>query len=225
MPEPTLTITDSEAAGLLVDSEKIQYLLPFMPCARSLTEAAHRLGVSVPHLRYHVQRFLKLGLLEVSERQARRGRPVVRYQATARRFFVPFTATPYENFEAMVLVKDLAWQAHISKAWTRLRMGQLSFERGGVRFSSDHLGRLTTEYVSGAEALPLSKVRDPADTTPAHWSTWSTVRLTEQDALELEKELLDLWQRYVQRSGEGQYLLRLALSPFVFDHSALKKEE
>lgn len=219
MTDTTRTILQPEVAALLVDSEQIQYLLPFMPCPRTLTEAARRLGVSAPHLRYHVRRFVDCGLLEQAEKRSRRGRPEVLYRSTAKRFFVPFSATPYENFEAMVLGKDLAWQAHVSRAFTRVRLKQRAIEQGGVRFSSDPEGRLITEYVPHPEAAPPSRRRLPEDHTPAHWSTWSTLKLQAPDALALEQELHDLWQRYLQKSGEGQYLLRLALTPFRFDHS------
>ncbi|GGJ42980.1 helix-turn-helix transcriptional regulator [Deinococcus roseus] len=221
----TLTVHHPDAARLLVDSEQVQYLLPFMPCARSLTEAARRLGVSVPHLRYHVRRFLELGLLQVSETRPRRGPAVVCYQSTARRFFVPFSATPYENFEAMVLRKDLAWQAVLSREWTDARLGPLRFEQGGVRFSSDPEGRLVTEYVTGPEAPRPSKTRNLHDRSAAKWNSWSTLRLSETEALALEQELHDVWHKYLQCSGEGQYLLRLGLAPFVFDHSAPEERD
>lgn len=65
MPE-RVTITRPEVARALIDLKTAQRLEPFMKRELTLGEAAHELGVNLPALLYHVERFLEFVLLGVT---------------------------------------------------------------------------------------------------------------------------------------------------------------
>lgn len=116
-----LSITNPEAARALTETKASQLLIPFMKCPLSLSDAAKELGVKLPRLSYHVNRFIEFGLLEVICTERRGGRSVKLYRSTAKTFFIPFHVTPSESLEHLVtqLLKQVAsavnWPARCSK--------------------------------------------------------------------------------------------------------------
>lgn len=67
-----LTITRPEVARALMNLKTAQRLEPPMKRELTLGEAAHELGVKLPALLYHVERFLRFGPLEPNFATAKR---------------------------------------------------------------------------------------------------------------------------------------------------------
>jgi len=83
------TIASRRAATALEHARSRQILLTLAASERSLGDLAGSLGLSLSLLHYHVGRLRKLGLVKLVREDRRPGRPVKRYRAVARAFFLP----------------------------------------------------------------------------------------------------------------------------------------
>ena len=206
-------VEDADAAQALTDPKEQRYLLPFIREELSLSEAASRLGVKPNALLYHVNKLLELGLLEVSQVKQRKGRASKLYRASAERFFIPFSLTQADTVESLSAETNVrserALQRDLIAAETKV---------------SDDWGVAIYVMADGGLSIDLIASREhPTEDTafilnaehPAVWSSWLELNLSFEEAKELQNELVDLWNRYKQRSNpsELKYTLRLGLTP------------
>lgn len=99
-------VHEPEAAWAFTDHRRLRFLEPFMRHPTSLKEAADALEMPLNSLHYYVQKFLTLGLLEVTSVQKRGGRPIKRYKAAAEAFFVPFSAFDHADLNEHLRERD-----------------------------------------------------------------------------------------------------------------------
>ena len=214
--EAHLTITQPEVARALTKLQTARLLEPFMKRERTLSEAAGELGVKLPALLYHVERFIACRLLEVVREVPRKGRALKVYRSTAEQFFVPFQLTPSETLERLLneltahetgrFQREIARTLqHISPTWgLHIALGD-----NGVAFSltPDERGE-TTPY--------LDVILGP--NAPAIISIQGTVHLDFQTAKALQGELHELYKRYSQHQADGQlYAYQFGLTPLTDD--------
>jgi hypothetical protein len=208
-----LTIADPEVARVLTENGSARLLEPFMKGILSLNEAAQELGVKLPKLLYHVKRFLDLGLLEVACVERRNGRPIKRYQSTAKAFFVPFI-TPSETLERLLseLTAYDTRRFHREAAQTLQNISP-TWGLHVALHGDDGVSYALTPDQEGYPK-PLLDVLFGPD-APAILSTEGTLKLDFQTAKALQKELDELYKRYrEQRSDKGKpYAYRLGLTP------------
>lgn len=214
-----LTITRPEVARALIDLKTAQRLEPFMKRELTLGEAAHELGVKLPALLYHVERFLEFGLLEVACVTPRAGRPLKRYRSTAQSFFVPYHLTPSETLAQLLgdLMAPTERRFHREAARTL----QILDPDWGLNISC-----LADEGVSYALApratnfVPelIRNVSKPG--APALFLSDGALELDFKTAKELQRALIDLFESYrqKQRPGGQRYAYRFGLTP-VHDES------
>ena len=207
-----LEITDERAAALLLNSKTRQFLGPFIGEKKGVKEASDELGVEFARCYAYVKQFERAGLLEVVERVPRAGRAIKRYRSTADEFFIPNTVGPLMMFykENEQNFQELLWQAmsEALEAKDEL-MGEWGFRVGrprGIKIA-----------VAGAR----SKDRDWnfLEEEPIILSLWRKLRLTHDEARELQHKLWDIVAYYDERNerGEGEegeeYFLRVAMAP------------
>lgn len=213
-----MMITRPEVARVLIESRSAKLLKPFIKGEISLSGAAQALNVKLPSLLYHVNRFIKLGLLEVTEVRPRGGRPIKLYRTTAKAFFVPFQITPSETLERLLgeltegdtkrFRREVARTLqNISPTWG-LHIALV--EGDDVSFS------LTPDEEGNSKPF-LDVIFGPE--TPAIISTEGSLRLDFETAKAFQKELLELSQRYHKKQqATGQsYAYRLGLTPMQDD--------
>lgn len=186
-----LTIEAPKAAAALLDPAAQAMVLSFTAPA-SIADVARAHGYDLKRLHHHVQRFCRLGLLEVVETKARAGRPIKLYRTTAPAFFVPHAAARELATEG--LARDL---------------------REGLAVAAKRPGKGYYVYADG-EGTPR---REPArsDTPPEAAEMWRILRLSPEEMAELSAELDQLLTRYLRSAkGPGRtYLLHAALAPWV----------
>ena len=175
----TLKIDSPRAAAAFAHPQSRRIVLALIAEPRSLRELEEETGLSLSLLHYHVGRLCALGLIAVVGEDRRAGRPVKRYRATAKRFFVPAALASGDAGEAL---------------GRELRAG---LERDRAR--RDDAG---VEYFLDPEGRPrMSRVRGEAE---AHaFELWLTLSLTTGEARSLAEEVRAVFDRYAGRTSPG----------------------
>lgn len=212
------TITSEKAARALTDLEAVRRLEPFMKRERALRDAAEELGLKIPSLLYHVNKFTELGLLEVVREVPRRGRAVKMYRSTAEAFFVPFHLTPSETLGRMLSNLSAAGEARFHREAARAL--QADTPVWGLYLTRGHDGHV--EIVLAPSDRGYTQNYQDAffgPDAPAVFCGDGQVRLDFEAAKAFQKDLVDLFKRYRQQdTGKGQlYAYRLGLTPLYDD--------
>ena len=84
LPPGTRTVLDTAQAAVVTDRTELRRLAPFMRGECTVSQAAAALGLGLTPTFKLVQRYLRLGLLSESRREARAGRALPRPRATPR---------------------------------------------------------------------------------------------------------------------------------------------
>ena len=207
-----LTITDETAARILTDIDSVRRLEPFMKRDVTLSEAAEELGLKLPHLLYHVNRFIKLGLLRVTHEQKRSGRAVKLYRTTAEVFFVPFRVTPSETLERLLYDLSTPQEKLFYREATRVLQKQSPTWGLAVSYDSDGIRVALTPHEDGHVDVASTFFSPDAE---ALFATDGTLKLDFQTAKAFQKDLYDLYKRYNEKQHpKGQtYALRFGLTP------------
>jgi hypothetical protein len=200
-----------EAAFLTNPATQI-WLAPFLNNALSVSDAALRLRRDANQTLYRVRQMVKLGLLVVDRVEPRRGRSVKWYRSSAEEFFVPFTATPFEDLEAHRAAIDEPMQRRFHRNLAR-RMLESSNAQAWGTWIVNREGRMTSltrqRQNLTFDAAQLGVLR----------SVWIELQLTPVQAGELVIELDALFHRYRRLNSPeaSPFLLRLGLTPETDD--------
>jgi hypothetical protein len=207
-------VKDTDAADALLNPAVFRLFAVFIGQRLTLMEAARRLEVRPTTLRYHVERFVRWGLLS-STAAMRRGRKRTVYTSVSERFYVSFASSSLENAEALVGSAQAPLQAEFVGDFVRATLRALpDAERGGTVIHLRDGASVSVDFTPtpppNVEILPVMNC--------GLWSSWTTLDLTPQDASELEARLRALWQEMLSRSqqargGTRAFTLRLGLAP------------
>lgn len=205
-----LSVTTRAAAEALADPKTQRFMEPFMARERSVGQAAKVLGLPTNSLLYRVKKLTALGLLRVVREQARAGRPVKFYRASADSFFVPLALTRAETLEALFLKLDDPMQELFYR--NAVRSLTHAPTNLGFVYGRDDAGVVKTRLAAGPGELfdPLKPE------TPAFLPYWSPeLWLDPADAKALVREMIGLTRRYGGRNGKQRHILHLAIAPVV----------
>lgn len=214
-----LRTEDPQAARVLADLRARRFLEPFIAQERTVSEVAAELGVDMSSVLYRVRQFVRLGLLEETRAELRKGRAIRYYRSVADGFFVPFAATPLVAQEALSphtfgkfqeILNESVGRAWLAAAGERQMLG--------VHFYRCENGELSQNIV------PDPDVRQPTrffeqllePDAPAVWDTWGSLKLAREDAKALQREIASLLGRYyakAEKTGGDAYIVRLAMAP------------
>ena len=201
-------IRDERQARLLLGATTRAQLAPFLARARSVGEAATDTGEKPNTVFRRVRRFLDAGLLEVAEEVPRRGRPLRRYRAIADVFFVPFEASAAEDLEAALADRE-AWVASLLRR-SVVRARREAIGVWGTRIYRDVRGRVQVQMA----VRPDADAEPPGPEGPAVLSAWrDALELDHPDAKALQRELVELLNRYQAKRGAQRYVIHLGLAP------------
>ena len=193
---------DPLAARLLLDEDARDVLGVFLGRSRSAQEAASELGRDLDGVLYRIKRLLQAGLLMVVEERLRSGRPVKVYRSTFDSWFVPFEALPYVDVEDTLSALHVAQGRRVARAAARhlVRTPWAGFfverrEDGRVWM----VGASAGAHGGGERAAP-------AGDEPSGGAMDATVelRLTAEDARELNQDLQALVDRYMAKSSDRE---------------------
>jgi hypothetical protein len=201
-------VSDPKAAEYLSNPNSAVFLYPFIGRERTALEVARAYDIHLNALLYQIKRLLELELLSVVRLEPRKGRAIKIYRATADAFFVPFAATPNITLEAMVNQWSHSLQGVFLKGFASALRGQ--HPDWGVRISREENGQLL--IAPAVEPERFYNYLEPD--APSVLEGWFTdLRLSAADAKSFQRELAELYFRYLMKPGDGRYILRVALAP------------
>lgn len=184
-----MVVADAKAAAMLGRMRPRHIVLALIEQERTQSALAAILGIGLNLLRHHLDRLVAARLIEVTRSEARRGRPIRHYRATAREYFVPAELAPAEPNRPMM--EELRQVLERSRA--------AGYD--GMLYHWDDGPRMRI-------------VRDSARGRPAA-ELWHRMRLTPADAQALIAELRTLFARYESHdAGTGDTFIMLgAIAP------------
>ena len=204
-----LRLTEPETARLIVDDGAQRFLRPFLSRECTAKAAADKLGVSLSLMLYWLKRFQDAGLLEVVKLEPRSGRAVKVYRSTADVFVAPFELLPSATLMEFFGSFGEEQQRRFTRALGREAETWLASD-WAVSIQLNEDGRVRTD----ATPDPAKTEVAPdflAESAPAAWQSFSTMRLRFDDAKALQRELAELWERYSSRDDGDVYHLHLGL--------------
>jgi hypothetical protein len=207
-PVPThVDIRNPEAVRALLNHKQRQAFRPFMRRSISISEAAALVGESINTMLKRVQRWLEYGLL--IETTAPAAQPK-RYTAAGQSFFVPQSVIARLDLEQLLEQLD-AFEANI------MRRGQLEaalqVDDWGLRFTLDN----DQDWNIQPARTGMQPWNYKAPDAPAILAETNMLELEFADAKALQQELMDVVRKYLNRSGDGRYIVRLGMAPVPED--------
>lgn len=203
-------VSDEQVAGVLLDVHKRRWLRPFIGRECTVQDAALELGERPGTVFYNVQRLEELGLLRLVRTQPRRGRALKFYRAVADQFFVPFKVTAAESLRHWLEGQARVFEELFNQNIAQVIEQQYGSEVG-LAIERQEDGELKV-FLSPDGINSLNLV---APTNPAAGGAWGTLYLDYASAKNLQRELLELYQRYSAIGGGQPYLMRYALTPLL----------
>lgn len=186
-----MIIDDPRHAGIFTSSRKRRLLLSFVKEARSVSQAASAAAEPLPRVHFHVTDLHKRGFLFVEREEKRAGKPVRYYRASAKQFVLPsrlLSGSPGAGLAAEL-------RACLD---------------GALLASEDHHLILYTDPQGDPR---VSWFSDPIPTLRAA-EYWQILRLSDEKALDLSRELQALLLKYQQfDGGSTEYLIHAAVAP------------
>jgi hypothetical protein len=217
--QESLEIRDGEVARILVDLTQARLLEPFFDDDITLSDAAKKLNVKLTTLLYHVTKFIRLGLLEISKEESRKGKAIKYYRTTAKAFFVPFDVSPSLSLKHLL--------THLDQPSDEI------FNREMARTLQDISSEWGVDISKESELLIMIRRKDKPrrletnfnPDAPALVSLSGEFHLDFATAKALQKELQELLESYEKKQNpkEQLYFYRVGLTP-VRDESLEPKD-
>ena len=214
-----MRLGNPQAAQVITDPQARRFLEPFVAQEQTVSAVAAELGVHMSSVLYRVRQFVRLGLLQETRAEPRKGRPVRYYRSVADGFYAPFAATPLVTQETLSPHTFGAFQQRLNEsvgqAWLAAAGEQQTL---GVHLFRNESGTL------GQNVVPDPDLEQPTrffgqllePDAPAVWDTWGNLELSKEDAKALQREIASLLGRYypkVKETGGDTYIVRLAMAP------------
>jgi hypothetical protein len=195
-------VRDHVGVDLLLKLAATRCLGPFMRTEHTLGTAATELEMPASSLAYYVGRFVKAGLVQVVREQARAGKPIPVYRATADEFHVPFDSMPPGRRDEFLNGSRKLVLGEFTAAVDRAIMDEGG---SGIRVLADPVRGVQIDFIDGSR---------PSDVTATEW--WGKLTLTDEVARRLRDELEDIVRRYSgEHPGPGKrnYIAMFGLVP------------
>jgi hypothetical protein len=187
---------------LLLKLASTRCLGPFMRADHTLGSAAAELEMPASSLAYYVDRFVRARLVEVVRHQARAGKPIPVYRATAEEFHVPFDAMPPGRRDEFINGGRRHILAEFTAAVDRV---MLDVDGNGIRVLAEPVRGVQIDFIEGSSL---------SDIAATEW--WGKICLTDDEARRLRDELVDIVRRYTEDRpgpGRGNYIAMFGLVP------------
>ncbi len=202
--------------AFLRDMSQWRMFTPFVAAECSVSGAARCVGVPLRKMYSFVQKGLRLGLLETTRLEARKGRPIRFYRAVAEAFFVAF-----EDMSALNLTEDLLegwrlWEGRVYAA-TAKHLEEV-FERAEVKGSGPwgrlygvedgEFGQLTLASEEGFTKEP--EVWRAEDVTP-FVSGMGFLKLSYAQVRAFQRWVDALEREVLSEEGDENYFIEITL--------------
>ena len=211
---PSVVIDTPLAATFLTQSQNLRLFSPFLSEEKSVSQAAEAAQVSLLKMYRFVKKAFALELLVQTRSEARQGKPIKYYRASAGNYFVPYGETTQLSFEELYRSSDDALRASLIESLLACfqEAAQASGSTLGLRVFLGDQDQLNLLHSLGPKQSSVMRSFLAAD-APAVWSERAMVKLDLETAKSLQHQLYTT-VREAAASQEGvPYLLRVALVP------------
>jgi hypothetical protein len=192
-----LVVSEPEALALLSNLKALRALAPFLLCEQTLSSAAEFAKRRPSSLAYWVPKFLRAGLIEELRRERRAGAAMPVYRAVAQALVAPYHLMSVEQQ---------------TKLFDDARDRNLRRYLDGLDEAMAAEKALGLVYAASEDGLRISSDGE----SPRRTSTenWHELRLLDDDAVALVRELDELAAKYVERhSRRGRaYLMHTGIA-------------
>lgn len=214
-PSSWFRVESLDMAHALVEPQTQKLLSSFMTQEQNIKVVADELDLTLNQTLYRVRRLVRLGLLQVTREEKRKGRAIKYYQAIAERFFIPYSSSPFNSIEEWLLEDNKEREKQMVRYIVKAGLSyanEKGFREFGKRVFFRKDGIFETDFAySPSQEADMTEMDAPA---VSHYFLETT--LTPSEAKSLQLEINKLVQNFEKR-GQGQrYLLRLGLAP-LFD--------
>jgi hypothetical protein len=206
---PVLCVTSAAAARVILRPEERRFLEPFIGRELSAAQAARALGLPVEQLAYRVRALTAKGLLQPTRTVPRKGRAITMYQGSPE-IRAPLDLLPYDDVRGLFELVDAGLRDVFLTSLARLA------DRSGL---GDWVVKLYRADDGGIrlDLAPEGGHWDPtvllSERAPAVVFNWVPLSLDDQQAKDLQRELLALIARYRPQPGVPSHVLGLFLTP------------
>ena len=204
-----MAVSSTAAARILLRPEERRFLEPFLGRELSAGQAARELGLPVEKLAYRVRALTAKGLLQVTRTVPRKGRAVTMYRGPAE-IQASLDLLPYEDVRGFFELVDSGLRDVFLGSVARLA------QRAGLR---DWVVRLYRADDGGIrlDLAPDGGTWDPgvllSEKAPAVMLNWVPLALDDEQAKQLQQEMVALIARYQRPATTSTHLLGLFLTP------------
>lgn len=199
----SVEINDTEVAKVLTDLTQVRLLEPFFNDI-TLSDAAKQLEVKLTTLLYHITKFMRLGLIEVTKEEARKGKAVKYYRTTAKAFFVPFRITPNLSLKHLLNQLDKPADDVFNREMARA-MQEVSAEWGLDIFYHKPEGNELSILIRRKDK-PITREVTYNPDGPAIVSFSGDLHLDFATAKALQKDLQELIENYQKKQNPKEQL-------------------
>ncbi len=205
------SVQSPAAVRVLLSPRDARFFTPFLGRERTLSEAAAVLGVRRDTMLYRVRQLLALELIEVVSVTPGRGRSVKRYRSVSDGFVVGFQAAQEASVLELFLARDAVQREGLGHGLLSALVGEHGWH---LRIYSDDAGLYWEAAPDGQPEWQKEELLRPE--APAAWYTNDQLRLSQDDAKALQRELATLLLRYRQKHQpelQQMHTLQLGLAP------------
>lgn len=204
-------VTEARAVKMFLSQEYILVLEQLMLKEWSVGQLAKELGLPLNGIHYRVRRLFEANLVVQTRVLKRQGRPVKYFRATSQAYLVPYSATPLNSLEELVGLYNNGFQERINQGIVEVgsKFVQDKNDIGMRLFVQD--GQVYWDATPTAERFQYTDLLKPE--IPAIFASCLMLYLDLEDAKNLQLELVELCQRYMNHQGEQRYLFQLGLAP------------
>ena len=193
-----------QAARLLLHDKARRVLKPFLKTTCTVTQAAQTAALPPNVAAYWVKKLLEQGML----RRVGQGQGTL-YQATDTAYFAPFAVLDAESVAGLYRELMQPFEEVFAHSISTL-MADPQADWGVCLSVTDK--ELVLTVVDETSNLTLN-ARHPA--APATLNLWGNLTLDFAEAKALQHDLIEVYQRYLGKTGGQRYTLRLGMVPLV----------
>ena len=200
-------VSNPIAADILVNTQTRKLIYPFLGRTKTVAVAAQELDMSTSALLYQVNKLLNLGILRIVREEPRAGRASKVYSTTSESFFVPFQTAKTETLEAYLQSIKHYYEQLLTTSVVQVM--ESMEDDWGVKIYRSQDGK-----VHALMAVYPDKLMRLEEVEPAILDFYCPdLFLDFRDAKALQKELGEVFQKYMQKGGSQRYLWHAGLVP------------
>jgi hypothetical protein len=192
----TVILEQPESIALLQNAKYRDLIRFFMVKPNTIKVAAEHTHQTVQRTFNYVQKLLATGFLEKTHSQARGGKAILYYQASADDYFVPFIHTQALGYADLIEQELRPLQTQMLQAFEH-HLAHRNPLDWGTRLFKDPSGFTHISFTPRENWQDFNFIYELLEpNAPALVNFWGEIKLPKTQAKTLQNELMRLWSKY-----------------------------